>query len=191
VKSFIGHHSDVCHAEFSSNMRYLVSSAMDCTLRVWDLDDGECKRVVKFQSFVNTFTLNLNADLVVAACDNKDLCFVNLRAEANHIFFCSKLPTFGPAEGRIRKLSLSPDERHLSLLKKCSVAYLAFEEVFKLKREVEDCERRGDSEAILKVWKRDHKSLILNAFHHDKLDLFAQTFAVNNTIVVFYRNILH
>ena len=22
-------------------MRYLVSSAMDCTLRVWDLDDGD------------------------------------------------------------------------------------------------------------------------------------------------------
>lgn len=169
-------------------MRYLVSSAMDCTLRVWDLEDGDCKRVVKFQSFVNTFAVNLNGDLVIAACDNRDLCFVNLRAEFNHIFFCAKLAAFGPAEGRIRNIALSPDERHLSLLKKNSVAYCSFEEVFKLKREVEDCERRGDSEAILRIWKRDHKSLVLNAFHHEKLDFFAQTFAVNNTIVAFYRN---
>ena len=169
-------------------MRYLVSSAMDCTLRVWDLEDGECKRVIKFQSYVNTFTLNLNGDLVVAACDNKDLCFVNLKAEFNHIFFCARVACFNQAEGRIRKIALSPDERHLSLLKKSSVAYINFEDVFKVKKEAEDCERRGDSEGLMKIWKRDHKALILNAFHHDKLDFFAQTFAANNSIVAFYRN---
>lgn len=37
VRNFIGHTGEITDADFSPDSRWLISSAMDCTLKVWDI----------------------------------------------------------------------------------------------------------------------------------------------------------
>ncbi|CDO97011.1 unnamed protein product [Coffea canephora] len=46
IKQLIGHSKDVTDFDFSANNHYIASSSMDKTVRVWDISQGLCIRVV-------------------------------------------------------------------------------------------------------------------------------------------------
>ncbi|KAL3539007.1 hypothetical protein ACH5RR_002373 [Cinchona calisaya] len=46
IKQLIGHSKDVTDFDFSANNQYIASASMDKTVRVWDISQGLCIRVV-------------------------------------------------------------------------------------------------------------------------------------------------
>ncbi|CAH9055296.1 unnamed protein product [Cuscuta europaea] len=46
LKELIGHTKDVTDFDFSANNQYIASSSMDKTIRVWDVSNGLCVRVI-------------------------------------------------------------------------------------------------------------------------------------------------
>lgn len=175
--------------EFTFNMKYLVSSAMDCTLRVWELATGQCQRIVRNNSYFNTFYVNLNGDFIVAGADNGQLCFIDITKPFNQIFF--KLQTGnepGKAHNRIRSISASPDEKYFAVLKKNSISICPFEEVYKYGDEFKDLEKKQDPSLIKEYWHRENKSLYTNSYLHEKLDLISGQYCFHNRIIAFCRN---
>ncbi|KAL7002666.1 hypothetical protein U1Q18_003821 [Sarracenia purpurea var. burkii] len=46
VKQLIGHSQDVTDFDFTSNNQYIASSSMDKTVRIWEISEGVCIRVM-------------------------------------------------------------------------------------------------------------------------------------------------
>ena len=191
LKDFAGHLSDICHLEFMNNMRYLISSSLDCTLRVWDIVTAECRRLVRVPSPLSTFKMTLNGDILVGGTEFGQLLFIDLQKNSNHAFFKSMQADPKSDDPRVRLISLSPDEKYFSVIKKNQIDIIPMEEVFKVKQEFEVHEKNDDKEKILQVWQRDYKTLSASSFENERFDFVWQKAVFNNTIVVFCRNTLN
>lgn len=185
--SLIGHVNDVKRVEFTTNMLYLVSSGLDCTLRVWKIEDGECIRIVRTTSPLSTFRLTLNSDLVIAGTESGQMCLIDLTKTYNQaIFRChtsdSKIPS------RIRDIQLSPDEKVASIFKKGQLSLVKVEELYKIREGVKQCEAKEDEVGIKAIWQKEFKSLCSYQFEGEKLDFVGGCHAFNNTLFTFLRN---
>lgn len=195
-----GHQNDVCHLEFTSNMKYLLSSSMDCTLRVWEIETGECKRIIRSQTFISTFVVSLNSDVVLAATDNGELLFIDLQREMHHVIFSCK-PVVSSvqglssskewlAESRIRNVSISPNEKYFVFTTKDIVSYCSMEEVYRIKKEGEIGTAQSGAPANRQSSenKKEYRAFNQQTYQNEKLDIIQQNVMVNDTIVVFSRS---
>ena len=184
--SLAGHTKDVVCLDFTYNMRYLLSSSLDSTLRLWCTTTGECIRIIRTPSPLLHFCVTLIGDVVIGATENEELTFIDVTRYKLQRFY-----TFSPKDGtesRIRCVALSPDEKHLSIIKKDQVAVIPIEEVYKLKSEFEQLEKREDEAAIKELSNRDYKYFSSVIFENEKFDFITQAFGFHNSLVVFNRN---
>jgi hypothetical protein len=186
-KSFIGHVNDVKKVEFTSNMKYLLSSALDCTLRVWCLTTSECIRVVRTVSPMSTFQLTLNGDMVLAGFDSGQVCFIDLTKHHNHVIFRSNTSD-GKIQGRVRAITVSPDEKTVSIMRKGQLSVLKMDEVYRLRDTVRQLELKEDAEAIKAIWQKEFKALCTHQFECERLDFVGGHHIFNHTLVTFLRN---
>ena len=132
LMSFSGHLNDINQLEFTQNMNYLVSTALDCTMRVWQLSTGECTRVIRLQSHLTTFSLTLNGDIAVCGSDSGQVCFIDISKQSNHLFFRCQTQSSPGHETRIRKISIQPDEKMISVAKRDQISMISMEELYKV-----------------------------------------------------------
>jgi len=204
IRDLTGHLQDISHAVFSPNSLYVISSALDNTLRVWEVSTGECKRVIRLVSHFTTFAISLTGDVVIGGCENGQILFVDIQKNSGHVFFKSYGPeraekaahgitqssTSGllpTADSFIRGITLSPDEKYYSIVKKDQVCLCLVEDVYKIRKEVEILEEKKDMAAIEAIWKRDFKNLCVSSFEGDKLDIITQSFLPVGNLVIFCR----
>jgi WD domain, G-beta repeat len=185
--SLIGHTNDVVCMEFSYNMRYLFSSSLDSTLRLWCTSTGDCVRVIRTSSPLLHFCVTLVGDIVIGAAENNELNFIDVTRSKLHRFY-SFAPKESASESRIRSVAFSPDEKYCSIIKKDQVAIIPTEEIYKLKAEFEVLERKEDEAGIRELSNRDYKQYSLLLFQNDKFDFMSQSFGFHNSLVVFTRN---
>ena len=189
LMSFSGHLNDINQLEFTQNMNYLVSTALDCTMRVWQLSTGECTRVVRLQSHLTTFSLNLNGDIAICGSESGQVCFIDISKVSNHMFFRCQTQATPGHENRIRKISIQPDERMISVAKKDQISLISMEELYKVYKEVQDCEKREDSDTVINtIWQRDYRTMCSSLFESDKLDIISSQFTLEGVLIVFNRS---
>jgi WD40 repeat protein len=46
LRTFTGHEGPVLRAQFSPDDRFIISCGIDCTIRVWDVQTGECLKIL-------------------------------------------------------------------------------------------------------------------------------------------------
>lgn len=194
LRDLVGHLNDVCHMEFTANLKYLVSSSLDSTLRVWEVETGECKRLIKLAQYFWTFTVSINFDLIIGGTEAGQLCFVDITKNMGNLFYACPI-TSHLKEGeegklatpRIRKICFSPDEKYFSVIKKDSVSVCSTETIFKYKAETELCEKKNDKDRMARLWKRDFREICLTGYENEGFDFVAQSFCFNNTVLVINR----
>ncbi|XP_052776879.1 WD repeat-containing protein 36-like [Mya arenaria] len=67
VRKFTGHENRITDMAFSSDARWLVTAAMDCSLRVWDLPTGRLIDCFLVDSAVTSLTLSPTSDFLVTS----------------------------------------------------------------------------------------------------------------------------
>lgn len=58
VRSFDGHFNQITDLRFSPDARWLLSSSMDCTVRVWDIPTGQCLDWARFDLAVTSLDMS-------------------------------------------------------------------------------------------------------------------------------------
>lgn len=181
--------NDVAKVDFTANMKYILSSSIDCTFRVWDISTTECIRIIRTSSPISSFFACLNGDVVVAGTDSGKLCLIDLQRTQNHVFFrCQMTEPQTKTLNRVRSITVSPDEKTIAIMKKGQLALMKMEEVFKLRQQAKQLEQNNDSEGMKALWQKEFKSLCTHQFESDKLDFISGQHIFNNTVVTFCRN---
>jgi len=67
-----GHTREITDLAFSPDGRRLLSSALDCTLRVWDLPTGRCLNWLKFDSPIQSMAVSLSGEYLCLAQADKE-----------------------------------------------------------------------------------------------------------------------
>lgn len=181
-------------------MQYVISSSLDCTLRVWELSTGACVRIVKVPSPINTFVLSLSGDLLIAGTESGCLYFIDIRKTSNQHFYRASMvleEEKNSASKRVRSISFSTDESSYVVTRKHQIAICSTSQIFQIKQEVEAIEQLKEKgkishEEVLKqiggLWKREFKSLCSNFYENKKMDQVAAHYLASNQIVCFSRN---
>jgi tricorn protease-like protein len=85
-KSLIGHSKMVTCAKFSPDGKTLVSSGMDCTIRLWDVATGKQKSVDKRpEAPVNWVDFSPDGKLVVNILDDNTVGFTNIEHQFSKV----------------------------------------------------------------------------------------------------------
>ncbi len=67
-----GHSREITDLAFSPDGRRLLSSALDCTLRVWDLPTGRCLNWLRFDSPIQSMAMSLSGEYLCLAQADKE-----------------------------------------------------------------------------------------------------------------------
>ncbi|KAH3731188.1 hypothetical protein DPMN_057196, partial [Dreissena polymorpha] len=67
VRKFTGHENRITDMTFSSDARWLVTAAMDCSLRVWDLPTGRLIDCFLVDSAITSLTMSPTSDFLVTS----------------------------------------------------------------------------------------------------------------------------
>lgn len=65
IHSLIGHNEEILQTKFTANRRYIGSISNDRTFRLWDLDQGELKRIFVLPESPSCFEFDLNGEFVI------------------------------------------------------------------------------------------------------------------------------
>lgn len=83
MRRFAGHSNRITDVAFSADARWLVTAAMDCCVRVWDLPTARCVDWLKFQHAVTSVALSPTTEFL-ATC-HVDL--VGIYLWANRVYY--------------------------------------------------------------------------------------------------------
>lgn len=192
VRDYVGHLNDVNQVEFSTNMHYLVSTSLDCTLRLWNIASGECQRIVTFSSSISSFALTLVGDIVICGSELGELFFLDLTKSEKQIFFKCMGPEGTTNDNRIRKVTISVEEKLFAVIKKEHVSLIPIDEVFKARDESaemrEPAQEGGETTQAGSSNMKEYKTMCSASFDNEKFDFISALFTLQNTLVLFCRN---
>lgn len=106
-----GHAGRFSDLIFTLDGRRLISSSVDCTIRVWDLITGKCLSWMKFDAPISCLSLAPSGDLLVGKVGHRgiEVCFDRSLTEAVSFYSEPKSPTFVHVDG---SRSYSLEEEH-------------------------------------------------------------------------------
>lgn len=175
--------------DFTSNMKYVISSSLDCSLRVWEIETGECKRIIRTLSYFNTFYVSMNGDFVIAGTDNGNLSLIDITREHNHMYCRMQVGKHeSNRNSRIRSITVSPDEKHVAIVKRDSVSILPFAEICRIGAKVTEAEKANDNDQLKALFATPFSSLVTHAFENDQIDFMGGQYTFNNRVMTFCRD---
>ncbi|CAF0909625.1 unnamed protein product [Didymodactylos carnosus] len=67
IRTFAGHTCSITDLLFMPDARWLLTTAMDCTIKVWDIPSGELIDVIKFDEAVVSMAISQNGDTLATS----------------------------------------------------------------------------------------------------------------------------
>ncbi|XP_060608574.1 WD repeat-containing protein 36-like isoform X2 [Ruditapes philippinarum] len=108
VRKFIGHDNRITDMTFSADARWLITAAMDCTLRVWDLPTGRLVDCFLVDSAVMSLSMSPNYDFL-ATCHLDD---VGIYLWANKTLFSHVPLTALPSNYEPQMIEMPTTRKH-------------------------------------------------------------------------------
>lgn len=71
IQTFTGHEKPVMSIAFSSDGKYLISGSLDNTVRIWEINTGNCLYTFSHEAMVNAVAINPANDLLAVALSNQ------------------------------------------------------------------------------------------------------------------------